>query len=492
MRMLKQCRFKDPEDSKRAVVGHFGTDACTATLEYMVADLPTRLHRPHVVARHILNVALACGFRAGSKELENLMGAFSQEALKKYWRVLWSPRSPDVPAPQQPACHDGLSWRALCDALFDTDDKRMYACADAQNHYEHDELCVFRMGQSMYSPSLMHYCGLPGMSIEPEVDAAVAVRLLSQYMHGHSADKLLKCISGALLQVPLVAEALLTRRDAYHTKNVMDAIGPLKTDKEFVRRVLKKNPRLLKWEGCDLKLDKHFVLGLMDSQSPDVCYHLLQHAGHTLRKDGTFISESIGKCLKIYNELKPHQRTNPLYALAYLVKGRVHLNWACDIVHSSALADSEDFARMMLHEEENILSHGIYHIYSFFTERIRAMPHIARLAFKACNGVKKQRDSMFYTMHLSLYGDCDLLAQLRVKDSAGWLREAVLERARPLSQQKSSRVRNLNVHRHSDTALWTAPPYYVHTDAELKWLEKHHPALLEETRALVRSEQDED
>ena len=36
------------------------------------------------------------------------------------------------------------------------------------------------------------------------------------------------------------------------------------------------------------------------------------------------------------------------------------------------------------------------------------------------------------------------------------------------------------------------PPYYVHKEAELKWLEKHHPALLEEMRALARSQKNED
>ena len=467
------------------VVGHFGTDACTATLEHIVADLPTRLYRPHVVGRQILNVAEACGFRAGSKELENLMGAFSQEALKKYWRVLWSPRPPGVPAPQQPAGKDGLSWRSLLDALCPIEDHSLWGGKD----YFFDGRCVLRMGQSMYGTDLVGvYYNYERDEFEKEVDPAVAVNLLAQ--HKHDLGKLLMCINDALLHTPLVAETLLTRRDAYRMRTAMQAVGPLKTDRGFMRSILKKNPRLLQWEACDLKLDKHFVLGLMDGQSPDVCCHLLKHAGYALRKDGTFISESIGKCLKIYGELKPHQRTNPLYALAYLVKGGVHLNWAHDIVHSPALADSEDFAKMLLNEGENVVSHGIYHVYSYFTERIRAMPHIAQLAFRACNGVKRQRENMFYTMHLSLYGDCDLLAQLRVKDSAGWLREAVLERARPLSQKKSHRLSYLNVHKYNDTATRDSPPYYVRTDAETEWLEKHHPALLEEARALAGSEQD--
>lgn len=486
-------RFTDPELAKAMLAKHFTTDVCSTTLEQLVADRAERLERPHAIAKTICNLADALGFRAGSAERANLCHEYSKAAALKYWRVLWSPRLQFAPRamkwlPEFLHVEDSnFSFENVLDALM---------CKEAEQVPDfvlgRDALAVLNMSRAMYVPSIAHYShnssfsqvGNPNI----ETDPAVAVQMLSRH-HVHPAHKLTSCIDGGLMKTRPIAEALLTRRSAHHT-NPMHYIGDLATDEEFIRSMVKHNVRLLKYERCGLSGDKDFVLGLMDTQSPDTCCTIYRACDSALRKDGTFTSEAIGKCLKVYGELKPLYRSNPLYALAYLVKGRVHLNFAHEIYTSKALANSEDFARMLLFEQadDTLISYGPYHVYSLFSEEIRMKPSIAALAFKACNGVKRERDNMLYTLHFTLYGNAEFLAKVRVKDGDAWLEEAVRERARAYGYKKSKRQPALNVHKYQ----CDPGPYWCRTPTELQWLETHRPQLLQEAKggpaAAVESE----
>jgi hypothetical protein len=475
-------RFTDPELAKAMLAKHFTTDVCSTTLEQLVADRAERLERPHAIAKTICNLADALGFRAGSAERANLCHEFASAAAQKYWRVLWSPRLQFAARamlgwlPKFLGVEDSnLSFANVLDALMCKEEEQV-----PEFLLPSDAVAVLNVSRAMYVPSLAHYShnrffsqvGNPNI----ETDPAVAVQMLSRH-HVHSAHKLASCIDGDLLKTRPIAEVLLARRSAHHT-NPMDFIGDLATDEEFIRSMVKHNVRLLKYERCGLSADKDFVLSLMDTQSPDTCCTIYRACDSALRKDGTFTSEAIGKCLKVYGELKPLYKSNPLYALAYLVKGRVHLNFAHEIYTSKALANSEDFARMLLFEQadDTLISYGPYHVYSLFSEEIRMKPSIAALAFKACNGVKRERDNMLYTLHFTLYGNAEFLAKVRVKDGDGWLEEAVRECARAYGYKKSKRQPALNVYNYQ------CDPMVCRTPTELQWLEKHRPQLLQEAK----------
>ena len=443
--------------AKSMLTEHFSTDVCTRTLLMMVSDLPTR-GSPRIYGRYILSVAIALGFRARSTELKTLCQDFSQAAARKYWCVLWSPR-PNKTVPKWTEDDRPFDFRSL-DTLFTFQSRALKSSlGDAD---------VSHMAYALYSTS-KGAC----LSNSKEHDAAVAVQLVRACKRGLA--EIATCIAPDVLEMPIVAEGLLMRRDAWKTDPTAH-IGTLRYNIAFMKRMVKKRSMLLKHEVCGLKQDRDFVLSMIEDALPSVCSVVFCEADRSLREDGTFIYDAVCRRSLLYERcLTHHERTNPLYALAYLKAGVATLSTAYDILRSDALANSTVFAEMLLQNADSICCYGVYHIYSLFVERIRMDSNIALLAFKACNGLKRERKCLLLTVHLTLFGNADFIAKARLKSKAvDSLKEAVLERVRPDCERNTLASPMLNVR--STTAEPNNP--YGMTEIEKAWLAQWHPELV--------------
>lgn len=432
------------------------------------------LPKPHDLFRDMLNMAIALCTRLNEDEAKIQWLQQTKVAASRYTALMRC----DIPDSEEYT--DDCNMYDVCQMLY-------------PKHPGHiDDPCYFnagwepRLSKALYEPEEYHKLMKDQGLVE--TSRVVALQWVKSFRHVRPHISALLVIADTVRNEETIVRAILQRFTCAQARPYLQEAFQ---DRGLVHRVARDVDVGAIAHHPTLNSDEGAMLSLMDPPRSGSdydhsmrCSDIMLLVDSDLRKDSTFIISAIHKCPKLYWMLEPHEKTNPLIAVAFLETKVPTAHLAA--LKFTTLRRSLPFAKQLLSGLHDIPGCSPSVCYRYFEENVQTNPVVVSLAFARCKDEtsapnrRRQERLLLYSLHLTMFSDPNfickhLLPEHEARTAFGdFLRLVVLART-------LYRTGELVTHTKQDPSCALRGV----TPTEHEWLKRFHPTLLAEAEAKI-------